>query len=150
MTIDKTDNKTLLKLVRWIDSLKALADADESFDISWFDKNNSAGDPFVIVGGWSDGFADYDTILYTSKSNPSYAMCVKIAVNEAPYAYVDFDSINMPYDELTGIVDDTCVALERSKDDSIILARFYLEELERITKYFDLEDQDEIDEDEEL
>jgi hypothetical protein len=61
-------------------------------------------------------------------------MCVKIAVNEGPYAYTDFEIMNMPVNE-EGDVDDTCIALEYD-DDVESLAAFLHTELERINKEY--------------
>jgi hypothetical protein len=90
-----------------------------------------------------EGFSeDYSDLLCISESNPKYAMCIKIAVNEGPYAYTDFELMNMPVDPETKEVDDTCIALEYN-DDSESLAQFLLMELERITKeYGDADDEE--------
>jgi hypothetical protein len=60
-------------------------------------------------------------------------MCVKIAINDGPFAYTDYEIMNMPYDEESGNVDDTEVALEWD-DDSESLATWLLTEWERIMK----------------
>ena len=57
-------------------------------------------------------------------------MCIKIAENEGPYAYTDFDAMAMPFDKL-GNVDDTCVPLEWD-DNPEVAAEFFLHEWERI------------------
>jgi hypothetical protein len=122
-------NTTINSLVVWIESLKEAARKDETFSISWF--KGTKNEPFSIIGGWMEGFSDsYDDLLCISKSNPKYAMCVKIAINEGPYAYTDFEMMNMPYDE-EGMVDDTCIALEW-EDDPEDLATWLLGEWERI------------------
>jgi hypothetical protein len=134
-------NKDILnKLVEWLESLKEAARDDESFSIAWFKPTEN--DPFSIIGGWMEGFSEnYSGLLCISKSNPQYAMCVKIAVNEGPYAYTDFELMNMPVNA-EGEVDDTCIALEYD-DDSESLAQFFLIELERITKeYGDADDEE--------
>jgi hypothetical protein len=59
-------------------------------------------------------------------------MCVKIAINEGPYAYTDYEIMNMPYDE-EGNVDDTEQMLEW-EDDPEDLAAWFLSEWERITE----------------
>jgi hypothetical protein len=124
-------NTTINSLVVWIESLKEAARKDETFSISWF--KGTKNESFSIIGGWMEGFSDsYDDLLCISKSNPKYAMCVKIAINEGPYAYTDFEMMNMPYDE-EGNVDDTCVALQWD-DDAEELAAWLLTEWERIMK----------------
>jgi hypothetical protein len=127
-------NKDILKkLVEWIESLKDDAENDNPFDIAWFSETKNK--PFSIIGGWMEGFSeDYSDLVCISKSNPQYAMAVKIAVNEGPYAYTDFELMNMPV-AADGEVDDTCIALEYD-DDSESLAQFLLMELDRITKEY--------------
>ena len=122
----------LESLAAWINGLKESAEADETLSISFF--NETEDKPFSIIGGWESGFdADYSDIFCISKSNPEYAMCVKIAINEGPYAYTDFEIMNMPYDKATGDVDDTCTALEWD-DNPYEAAQFFLGEWERIMK----------------
>ena len=125
---------TVKSLAEWIEGLKKAAQDDESFSISWF--NETKDKPFSIIGGWMEGFSeDYADLLCMSKSNPKYAMCVKIVVNEGPYAYTDFEIMNMPVDSETEEVDDTCIALEYD-DDSESLAAFLLTEWERIMEEY--------------
>ncbi len=126
-------NTTINSLAVWIESLKEAARKDETFSISWF--KGTKNEPFSIIGGWMEGFSDsYDDLLCISKSEPKYAMCVKIAINEGPYAYTDFEIMNMPYDS-EGNVDDTCIALQWD-DDAEELAAWLLTEWERITKEY--------------
>lgn len=125
-------NETLKDLAAWLSALKAAAENDETFSISWF--NGTKDYPFSIIGGWASGFSDcYADLLCVSKSEPEYAMCIKIVVNEGPYAYTDYEVMNMPYDEKTGNVDDTEVALEWV-DDTESLAGWLMCEWERIMK----------------
>lgn len=120
---------TLKRLAAWIGSLMEAAENDEQFSVSFF--KDTENEPFNIVGGWMKGFSnEYSDLLCISKSNPKYAMCVKIAVNEGPYAYADFEVLNMPTDKY-GDVDNTCIALE-CEDDPEATARFFLGEWERI------------------
>lgn len=122
------------KLADWLRDLIEAAKKDEQFSISWFKETEN--DPFSIIGGWMEGFsADYDDVLCVSKSNPEYAMCVKIAVNEGPYAYTDFELMDMPIDPVTDEVDDTCIALDYD-EDVVGLAQFLAGEWERITKEY--------------
>lgn len=119
-------------LVQWIEDLKEAAQKDEAFSISWFEGTQDA--PFSIIGGWMEGFENYSGLLCVSKAEPKYAMCVKIAVNEGPYAYTDFEVMNMPVDS-SGEVDDTCIALE-CDDDTESLAQFLEMEWERIMREY--------------
>ena len=122
----------LQRLTEWIKNLMRMADEEEDFLISWFEDTKNS--PISIVGGWSDGFSkEYSDMLHISKTSPSFAMCVKIAVNERDYAYTDFDLMNMPLDKESGEVDDTCIALERD-DNPTELAQFLMTEWERISK----------------
>lgn len=129
-----TQNTTMIKnLADWIKSLKEDAKKDEQLSIAWF--GDTKNEPFSIIGGWMEGFSeDYSDLLCISKSNPKYAMCVKIAVNEGPYAYTDFEIMNMPVNA-EGDIDDTCIALEYN-DDAESLAGFLLTEWERISKEY--------------
>jgi hypothetical protein len=128
------------KLADWLRVLIESAKKDEQFSIAWFKETEN--DPFSIIGGWMEGFSeDYGDVLCISKGDPSYAMCVKIAVNEGPYAYTDFEIMNMPVNS-EGDVDDTCIALDYD-EDVISLAQFLAGEWERITKeYGDVENED--------
>ena len=121
------------KLADWIRELIESAKKDEQFSIAWFKETEN--DPFSIIGGWMEGFSeDYDDVLCISKGDPSYAMCVKIAVNEGPYAYTDFEIMDMPVNS-EGDVDDTCIALDYD-EDVVSLAQFLASEWERITKEY--------------
>lgn len=124
-------NTTFTKesLAAWINDLIEAAKDDQSFSIAWFKGTENA--PFSIIGGWMPGFSeDYSGIFYLSKSEPKYAMSIKIAVNNGPYAYTDYEVMDMPTDK-SGNVDDTCVPLEWD-DNPAVVADFYLHEWERI------------------
>ena len=126
------DRKAIIKkLAAWLDDLKYFAEQDEALSISWFSETEDS--PFSIIGGWSeDPLTQYCAdIMCSSKSNPDYTMSVKIAINEGPYAYTDFDIMNMPYEEETGDVDDTCISLEWD-DDTESLAEWLFCNWERI------------------
>lgn len=126
-------NKKVERLATWLRSLIEDAKKDKQFSIAWFE--DTKDEHFSIIGGWMEGFSkDYADLLCISESNPKYAMCVKIAVNEGPYAYTDFELMNMPIDQ-TGEVDNTCIALEYD-DDVNSLAEFFLGELQRINLEF--------------
>lgn len=123
---------SIVKLADWIRTLAEAAEKDEQFSIAWF--SDTKDKPFSIVGGWMKGFSeDYSDLLCISKSDPTYAMCVKIVVNEGPYTYADFEVMNMPFDPETNEVDNTCIALEREEDYEA-MALFFLNEWERIMK----------------
>jgi hypothetical protein len=125
-------NETIKDLTAWLEDLKRSAKLDEPFTISWF--KGTENYPFSIIGGWTKGFSDdYADLLCVSESESEYAMCVKIAINDGPFAYTDYEIMNMPYDEESGNVDDTEVALEWD-DDSESLATWLLTEWERIMK----------------
>ena len=124
-------NTTFTKesLVAWIEDLMEAAKDDHSFSIAWFKETENS--PFSIIGGWESGFSeDYSDIFCISKSEPKYAMSIKIAVNDGPYAYTDYEVMDMPIDKL-GEVDDTCVPLEWD-DNPEAVADFYMHEWERI------------------
>ena len=124
---------TLESLARWIAFLKESAKKDEQFSIAWFKETKDH--PFSIIGGWSEGFSEDQSDLFClSKSNPKYAMCVKIAINEGPYAYTDFEIMNMPCDE-EGEVDNTCIPLEWD-DNPEYVAQFFMAEWERIMETY--------------
>ena len=127
------NREAILKdLAIWINDLKESARRDDAISISWFKGTKDA--PFSIIGGWAEGFnGDYADIFCISKADPYYAMCVKVAINEGPYAYTDFEIMNMPYDEKSGEVDDTCIPLEWD-DNPEVAAQFFLGEWERIMK----------------
>lgn len=128
--MNKVTSENIKNLVEWLEALKEAARDDNSFSIAWFKDTENC--PISIVGGWMDGFSEsYSDLFCMSKTQPTYAMCVKIAVNKGPYAYVDFETINMPVDA-AGNVDDTCIALEQ-EDDTNSLAAFLLCEWERIS-----------------
>jgi hypothetical protein len=123
----KTTNTTIKNLAAWIESLKQFAEGDHELLVSWF--KDTKDKPFSIVGGWVK-MLNLPEEFCCSKAQPEYVMCVKIAKNEGPYAYVDFDSLNMPTDSF-GNVDDTCIPLEWD-DSADAAAAFFLCEWERI------------------
>lgn len=127
------NTKTIELLADWVRGLIKEAELDTNLSYSQFTATEYDNSPFVIVGGWSEGFnADYSDILYVSKSQPAYAMCVKIATKENNCASTDFDLLRMPVYKY-GEVDDTCVALERGEDPDEA-AKFFLMEFERVNK----------------
>lgn len=123
--------ETIKNLAAWIEDIKEAAKDDNCFSIAWFKETEQS--PFSIVGGWMKGdFENYSDIFCVSKSEPKYVLAIKIAVNEGPYAYTDFDAMNMPLDE-NDEVDDTCIPLEWD-DSAEAAAQFFLHEWERIMK----------------
>ncbi len=127
-----TNTFTKESLAAWINDTKEAAKDDTSFSIAWF--HGTTDKPFSIVAGWQKMFTgdDYSDLFCCSKSHPEYVMCVKIAKNEGPYAYTDFDAMYMPTD-LDGNVDDTCITLEWD-DNPEAAAEFFLHEWERIMR----------------
>ena len=124
-------NKTFTKdqLTVWVADLITAAKNDEQLLVDWFKPTKDS--PVSIVGGWENGFSPREADLFCqSKSNPTYAMCIKIVVNKGPYAYCDFETLDMPVDD-RGEVDDTCIALEW-KDDPAKVAEFYMTEWEHM------------------
>lgn len=124
-------NKTFTKeaLAMWIAGLMVSAENDDQFLVDWFKPTKES--PLSIVGGWMNGFSPKEADLFCqSKSEPTYCMCIKIIVNEGPYAYCDFETLNMPTSE-DGEVDDNCIALEW-KDDPAKVAEFFMIEWEQL------------------
>lgn len=121
------------RLADWIQSLREAAKNDDTLAISWFDETREY--PLNIIGGWMGDFSEsYSDIMCISKSEPKYAMCVKIGINEGQYDYVDFDATPMPVGK-DGEVEDTCIALEYD-DNPTDLAMFLLQEWERLMKAY--------------
>lgn len=120
------------KLADWIAELKEAAKNDEYFSIAWYSETEE--DHFSIIGGWSEYFGssnpDNADLFCLSKTEPKYAMCIKIAVNNGPYAYTDFDIMDQPIDQ-HGDVYDTCIVLEWD-DSPIAAAQFFKSEWEQL------------------
>ena len=117
-------------LAAWIEDIKEAAKDDNCFSVAFF--KDTEHEPFAIVAGWMKGFSkDYADIFCMSKSEPEYAMCIKIVVNDGQ-SCPDFETLDMPVDKF-GEVDNTCVALEWD-DDPEYAAQFFLSEWERIMK----------------
>ena len=125
---------TIDELSAWIADIKKAAKRDDIFTIDWFPGTKSS--PVSIVGGWSHGFShEHADLFCCSKEDPTYAMCVKVAINKTPYAYTDFDLLLMPLDS-RGDVDDTCITLEWD-DDPKMVAQFFMVEWERIMESYE-------------
>ena len=124
------------QLVGWIEDVIGEAANDTAFSISWFEGTKNS--PLSIIAGWQECFSstndpDLSDCFCISTADPRYVMCIKIAVNEGPYAYTDFEIMNMPTDE-DGEVDDVHLMLEWA-DDPEDLADFLMYEWERLMEY---------------
>lgn len=99
------------QLINWIEGILKAAKEDESFSIAWFKPTESC--PFAIIAGWQElDEPEGEDSFCRSKSQPKYVMAIKVAENEGPYAYTDYEIMNMPWDRESGDVDDTEVFLE--------------------------------------
>ena len=120
------------KLADWIADLKEAAKDDEFFSIAWYSETEE--EPLSIIGGWSEYFGsdniDNADLFCLSKSHPKYAMCIKIAVNEGPYLFTDFDIMNQPIDQNDEVF-DTCIVLEWD-DSPMAAAQFFKTEWEQM------------------
>lgn len=123
-------NLNIETLASWVANLKEEAMKDTDMLVSWYPETKEL--PFSIVGGWENwGFTDsYKDLLCLSKKSPEYCMSIKIIKNDGPYAYADFESLNMPV-SIDGEVDDTCIALEW-EDCPMKTAEFFKSQWERI------------------
>lgn len=120
---------TLEDLTKWVGFVKDAAKEDQDLSIIWFDATKDS--PFSIIAGWQEGFSESQADLFClSKANPKYAMCVKVAINDGPYTWTDFELMEMPSDE-EGLIDDNCIPLEWD-DDPEYVAQFFMNEWERI------------------
>ena len=127
-------------LIPFLASLIADAKNDEQFSIAWFKPTKDL--PFAIVGGWQGGFDpdDADCLLH-SASSPTYVMCVKIVVNEGPYAYTDYEIMNMPWREGEDVYDVEWILTGDIDIDS--LADVMIKEYEYVCKEYGGDDVDE-------
>ena len=127
-----TINFTKEQLATWIEAIKDAAKDDTSFSISFF--GGTAKAPLAIIAGWTECFADnsgVEDLFCCSKSQPRYCMCIKIAENDGPQAYTDYELMNMPIDSKTGEVENTEVMLEWN-DPADYAAEFFMHEWERL------------------
>lgn len=117
-------NFTINELTAWIGGLQDAAKNDENFSVAWFKPTKDS--PIAIIGGWLGGNCPEENadLFCESKSNPGYIMSVKIIENKGPYAYADFEILDMPI-EVSGEVDDTCFLLEWDEDPSCIAIFFW-------------------------
>lgn len=124
-------NKKFTKeeLAQFVADMLQAAREDEHFSYAIFAPTEESH--YVIVGGWHEGFDPDDIDLFClSKTEPTNGMCIKIVENDGPWAYAEYDLLNMPMDE-TGEVDDTSLALEW-EDDPTLVAEFFECEWERL------------------
>ena len=124
------------QLAAWLEDIKEAAKDDTSFSIAWFEGTKNA--PLAIIAGWMECFADnsgVDDLFCCSKSQPKYCMCVKIAENDGPYAYTDYEVMDMPIDSKTGEVENTEVMLEWN-DPADYAAEFFMHEWERLMEEY--------------
>lgn len=130
------NTRTIKLLAEWIDGLTREAELDTNLSVSQFTAAGDDNSPFVLVGGWSAGYAESCAdILYLSKSHPTYAMCIKVAAKSSSGTCINFDSFEMPTYK-HGEVDDTCIPLERG-EDAEDAAKFFLMEFERVNKEYE-------------
>ncbi len=128
------NTKVINDLTKWLQTVVENAKCDEQLLFTKFE--NTKNEELNIVAGWSKGFSkDFADLLYISEADPDYAMCVKIVENNGPYAYTDFDLLDMPIDRY-GEVEDTCIAIEQT-DDLESLAQFLYCEWERLTDEYE-------------
>lgn len=127
-----TTKFTKEQLAEWLEDIKEAAKDDDSFSIAWF--KGTENEPLSIIAGWQECFADnsgVDDLFCCSKSHPKYVMCVKIAKNEGPYAYVDYEFMCMPTEPNSEEVENTEVMLEWD-DPADYVAEFFVHEWERL------------------
>ncbi len=131
-----TTKFTKEQLAGWIEEIKEAARDDTSFSIAWF--NGTEDEPLSIIAGWMEYFADnseFNDLFCCSKSQPRYVMCIKIAENKGPYAYTDYEIMDMPWDRDTDEVEDTEVMLEWD-DPTDYMAEFFMHEWERLMEAY--------------
>ena len=125
------------QLIDWIEDIREAAKDDTSFCIAWFKPTENC--PFAIIAGWQElDEPDGEDSFCRSKSQPKYVMAIKIAENEGPYAYTDYEIMNMPIDSKSGEVENTEVMLEWN-DPADYAAEFFMHEWERLMEEY-LED----------
>lgn len=127
-----TTKFTKEQLTKWIEDIKEAAKEDTTFSIAWFP--GTENEPLSIIAGWAPLFSDKSEVsdlFCCSKSHPEYVMCIKIAVNEGPYVYIDYEFMDMPTDPETEEVENTEVMLEWN-DPADYAAEFFMHEWERL------------------
>lgn len=92
----------------WVlESIKSLTSSDDGCCEYKLD------DDLSLFCGWSDGYDPDDKDMIHSKNNPSYCINVGIKCNH-DYMKTDYDFLNAPYDEETGEVWDTSMAVDET------------------------------------
>lgn len=125
---------TIEELTAWIAGIKEAAKRDAEEQLFWFVPTMNSR--FSIVAGWQQMFdEDLSDTFCCSATDPGYTMCIKIIINDGPYAYADFETLLMPLDPKTEEIDNTCIPLEW--DDSVeAAAQFFMHEWERIMEEY--------------
>ena len=127
-----TTKFTKEQLTKWIEDIKEAAKEDTTFSIAWFPGTEE--EPLSIIAGWAPLFSDkseVNDLFCCSKAHPEYVMCIKIAKNEGPYIYIDYEFMDMPLDPETDEVENTEVMLEWD-DPADYAAEFFMHEWERL------------------
>lgn len=115
--INEAKQVTVADLKKW--AQKAVKDLQGGSNSTYYhylgDATCKTGKMYLVIG-WSGGFEKED-----HKDNPNadgeYRICMKLAYNCDDLQY-DFESDwEMPYDEKTGDVDDTCSEFDLSDVD---------------------------------
>lgn len=123
---------TVQEITTWLKEITA--NPAEDIAIFWFNKTKHS--PLSIIGGWCGGFSEeYKDLLYLSEEDPTYALCVKIVLNQGPYAYTDFELMDMSTND-EGDIEDTLIAIQRDDDDLEALAKFLFGEWQRLTQLY--------------
>lgn len=104
---------------------KCIEEGKDLEGMRWYDLD---GD-FSLSVGWLPGYDPTDKTLIVDEDG--YALCAEITECPNTYAYVDFESLMMPYNDETGDVYCTTMALDPN-DDCDQLAKWYLDELNEI------------------
>lgn len=122
------------QLIDFIADIRDAAKKDTSFCIAWFKPTESC--PYAIIAGWQElDEPDGEDSFCRSKSNPKYVMAIKIAENRGPYAYTDYEVMDMPWDRESGDVDDTEVFLEWTDSVDYLADHFKAEWLRVMEEY---------------
>lgn len=127
-----TTKFTKEQLAAWIEDIKEAAKEDTVFSIACFPGTEK--ESLSIVAGWVPLFSDkseVSNLFCCSKSHPEYVMCIKIAENDGPFAYIDYEPMNMPVNPETNEVENTEIMLEWD-DPADYAAEFIMHEWERL------------------
>lgn len=130
---ESKEGKQVKELTNFIASAVDEMPEFDDGEFRWFELD---GDLAVVIG-WESGFGEElrdDAIQ--SKSDPNYALCIKIGENPNGYAYTDMEMTNMPFSKEDGEVWDTDTSLYKGQDFTK-LAKWYLNEYKSIRKALD-------------